>query len=174
MTDPKKEGHPAADRIVLVIVLFLILIPVFLYLLAPEGADRINRLYFSGYVIMVASIFYTARAVRRLLDRQETPIIEKLLARPSSDFIPPQVYLNLNEQVRRSLKSRRYFQRILAPRLTAILRHRKEHERDFALLVNDGEPPERRTPAGRLWERLAGRGLGIGDLERTINALKEL
>ena len=123
MTEKEREEkrRKKASRFVLVFFLVLIAIPILLYLLAKDNPDRVNRLYFAGYVVMAAAIYYSAQEIRRSLIQQKAPILEAMLVKAETAPVFPQEYLDLAEQIKRSMQSRRYFKRRLARRLTALL-----------------------------------------------------
>jgi len=186
VTDREQEekNRKKVDRLILVGFAVLILIPLILYAAAEKGPERLTRLYFSGYMFMLASIFYTARAIRRSLSRQKPPILERLLVKPESPVVLPQQYLDLVEQVDRSQRSLRYFRRILLPRLSELLAQRggspDRAQRIRTLLSEVGARSEgstgsqRDNAAARLWDRLTGRGIPAHKLNGIITSLKEL
>jgi hypothetical protein len=182
--DQEEKNRKKTDRLILVGFAILILIPVILYASAEKGPERLNRLYFSGYMLMLATVFYTVRAISRSLRKQEPPILEKLLVEPKSPVVLPQQYLDLVEQVARSQRSRRYFERILLPRLSELPARRggspQRVERIRRLLAgaeagfDAGRPLPRGHAAPRFRDRLRRRGVSAQTLDSITNALKEL
>jgi len=172
------------DRLILVGFAILIIVPLILYAAAEKGPERLTRFYFSGYMLMLAAVFYTARSIRRRLSRQNPPILEKLLVEPVSPVVLPQQYLDLVEQVERSRRSLRYFRRILLPRLSELLAQKggdPGRARRIRRLLIEAEAQSDRSggsrrdaAAARFWDRLTGRGLPVQRLEDIITSLKEL
>jgi hypothetical protein len=154
MTEKEREEkrRKKTSRLVLVLFLVLIFIPIFLYLIAKDNPDRINRLYFAGYVVVAAAIYYSAQGIRRFLAQQKAPILETMLSKPETAPAFPQEYLDLTEQIKRSMQSRRYYQRSLARRLAALLESRaapedRESAETRGLRENLGSAEGAQTPS---------------------------
>ncbi len=179
----KENSKKTTAKFLLSVFLLAILIPVILYLSTPGKAEKITRLYFSGYTLMIAVIYYTAKFLKNSFSRQSTPLLEKYLVKSKEDTVLPGYFLNTVKQIEAVRRRRRNFKRSIGKRLAAILEHKIEGNPDVDLpdaveRLRETEKPEekeeRANPFHRMRERFTGKGITIEEIEGIIDALKKL
>ncbi len=194
----EEKKRKRADKFALVFFLVLFFIPVLLYLIGRELPDRVNRLYFSGYVLMAGAIYFSVQAIRRVLVVRKAPILEDMLVKTHTAAVLPQEYLDLTDQVKKSIQSRRYFKRSLARKLIPLLEARKTafadprlakvleslHESEDKSENKAEESPETLRFWDYLigfldrivgfWDGITGQGMPVRELEKIITSIKEL
>jgi hypothetical protein len=179
----KENSKRTAEKLILLVFLLAILVPVILYLSAPVKAERITRLYFSGYMLMIAVIYYTVKLLKNSFSRQSTPLLEKYLVKSKEDTVLPAYFLNTVQQIEGARRRSRNFKHSIENRLAVILEHKIEGNPGVALpgvvirlreIEKPEEEKERAGPFRRLRERFSEKGITIEEIERIIDALKKL
>ena len=179
----KKNSQKTTKKLIFIVFLLAILIPVMLFISTPGKAERITRLYFSGYMLMIAVIYYAVKLLKNAFSRQSTPLLEKYLIKSKVDTVLPAYFLNTVQQIEGARRRRRKFKRSIGKRLAVILEHKIEDNPDAALpdvviQLREIEKPEeekkRAGPFHRLRERFSEKGITIEEIVRIIDALKKL
>ncbi|MGQ9629953.1 MAG: hypothetical protein ACUVXI_06485 [bacterium] len=173
----KFRGGSISSAVASGALLIMIAIPLAIYYLSLNSEGRYTLLILAGYIALIVAVFYTVRAIQRSFKDQPPPLLERFLGRNRLRPFIPQEFQRIAEEVEISLRSRRYFRRVLRRRIERILRGKLDSSSPGKVPDELKEILEDGTEDGAeegLLERFTGRGIPLMELEKILKRIEEL